>query len=106
MVRAELVQLALARQRELGADLRHAAQRLAKGPGPVKRLGQRLRRRGSGGGKRQAAGEVILPPNLSREARGEVHALAEKHRLRHQSKGHSEAERFIVVSQPQQPRAA
>lgn len=75
--------------RPLPAWAKRAIRRLAK-PGPLRRLGGRLSKRGP-------RSEVVFPPNLSREARGQVHAIAEKHRLLHQSKG-KEAERFIVVS--------
>ena len=75
---------------------RRAIQRLAN-PGPLHQLSGRLV-------KRWRATEVVFPASLSREARGQVHAIAHEHRLVHQTKGGEDA-RFIVVSAPRTARA-
>ena len=72
----------------LPANAKRAIERLAN-PGVAQRIGHRVHR--------WEKAEVAFPPNLSREARGQVHALAQQHDLMHQSKGQG-AERFIVVS--------
>ena len=83
---------------EGGTSLPRGAKRAIESfanPGIARRLSRRLLHR-------DVVEQVVFPASLSREARGEVHSLAQEHHLAHRSVGKG-AERFVVVSKPVEP---